>query len=184
MTRDGAHLDVVDEAIHVLSKGDPDRQSRELLSLLYGISGLTFHDQTDKDWLDRRFAMLEDLLEDSWTFRRLRERAEEKGIAIGKQIGEQKGIAIGEQKGIAIGEQKGIAIGEQKGEQIGEQRGMLKPLRYFVKRRFPMLLPLVEEFSQKTFTEDVLNTALFQIAQAQTEAEARHHLLAALHSNS
>jgi hypothetical protein len=39
-----------------------------LLSLTYGLAGLVFENENDYDWLQRRFAMLEDILEESRTF--------------------------------------------------------------------------------------------------------------------
>ena len=99
--------------------------------------------------------MLEDLLEDSWTFRRLRERAE----------------------------QKGIAIGEQKGVEKGRIQMLMENLQSFVELRFPDLLPLMDEYSQTSLPENVLKALVIQVGLAQSVTEARHLLLAALHSN-
>ncbi|GCF07737.1 hypothetical protein [Dictyobacter arantiisoli] len=92
ITQEGARREVVDEAIKALLKDDPENQNKDLLSLLYGISSLVFDDQADKQWLDWRFRMLEDLLNDSWAFRELRQRGEEIGLAKGREEGRIEGI--------------------------------------------------------------------------------------------
>ena len=66
---------------------------------------------------------------------------EKRGIAIGEERGEKRGIAIGEERGIAIGkelgEKRGIAIGEKRGiaigKELGEKRGKLETARAMLK---------------------------------------------------
>ena len=43
----------------------------ELLSLTYGLAAMVFEKESEHDWLQRRFAMLEDVIEESWAFQEM-----------------------------------------------------------------------------------------------------------------
>ena len=59
----------------------------DLLPLGYVIAGLVLNDVQDKEWLKRRFAMLQERLEDSWAYQEILAKGWEKG----EEEGEEKG---------------------------------------------------------------------------------------------
>jgi hypothetical protein len=50
-----------------------------LLSLGKTIAGLVFTDEADQAELERRFAMYEDILEDSWVYQEILEKGQKQG---------------------------------------------------------------------------------------------------------
>ncbi|HTI13685.1 MAG TPA: hypothetical protein VL461_03815 [Dictyobacter sp.] len=82
LSRDGKNRDVVERIIDGLYLDGVEPMS-ELLSLTYGLAALTFDGEHDQGWLRRRFSMLEDILMDTWAYKELMQRGEEKGIEKG-----------------------------------------------------------------------------------------------------
>jgi len=50
------------------------KKAEELLSLTYGLAGLVFEQESEHDWLQRRFAMIDDVIEESWTFQEKKQK--------------------------------------------------------------------------------------------------------------
>lgn len=78
LTQDGQDHDAIEYVIKKLQQPGVKKRD-ELLSLTYGLAGLVFENENDHDWLQRRFAMLEDILDESWTFRELKQKAHKEG---------------------------------------------------------------------------------------------------------
>jgi hypothetical protein len=86
LTHEGQTPQTVERSITGLLKPGVEH-AQELLWLTYGLSGLVLKKPTDKLWLKRRFAMLQDLLEESWTLQEFRDEY--------LQQGEVRGVALG-----------------------------------------------------------------------------------------
>ncbi len=72
LTREGNRRQAVEQVIEELLA--PGVQNSEgLLWLTYGLAGLVLKKENDKNWLRRRFGMLKDILEGSWTFQEMRD---------------------------------------------------------------------------------------------------------------
>jgi predicted transposase/invertase (TIGR01784 family) len=82
LTKGGQERAVVEEITTALS-GEKSKENRELLVLTYSIATLIFVESEDKTWLRRRFGMLDDMLADSWLFKELIEKGEQKGFEEG-----------------------------------------------------------------------------------------------------
>ncbi len=91
LTREGKRQQAVERVIEELL--EPGVQNAEaLLWLTYGLAGLVLKKEDDQNWLKRRFAMLKDILEESWTFREMRDELLQKGLVEGKAQGIAEGI--------------------------------------------------------------------------------------------
>jgi predicted transposase YdaD len=102
LTREGKRQEAVERVIEELL--EPGVQNpEELLWLTYGLAGLVLKKENDQNWLKRRFAMLKDILEESWTFREMRDELLQKGLVEGKAKGIAEGKAEGKAEGIAEG---------------------------------------------------------------------------------
>src|SRR5205807_3159616 len=72
LTQDGQQHDVVERVIDELQQSGV-KKSGDLLSLTYNLAGLVFEGESEQLWLVRRFEMLKDILEESWTYQRIKE---------------------------------------------------------------------------------------------------------------
>jgi flagellar biosynthesis/type III secretory pathway protein FliH len=61
------------------------KKSGDLLSLTYNLAGLVFEGESEQLWLVRRFEMLKDILEESWTYQRIKEEGREEGQLQGQR---------------------------------------------------------------------------------------------------
>jgi predicted transposase YdaD len=148
LTRDGKHYDVVEKVITSLLDGNADK---DLLSLTYGLSALAFNKKEDKEWLKRRFRMLDEILNDTWAFKELRKRGRDEGRQEGRQEVQQK-----------------------------ERQADLNILVSFVQTHFPTLMPLTEECKHVITSNKTVKQLVLKVGLAQSEDEARQHLLKAL----
>ena len=164
LTQEGKHRDVVEEAISGLAR-EKKAARKELLALAYGFASLALVDETDQDWLRWRFMMLEDILADSWAFKELSQKAREKGLAEGLEQGLERGMKRGLAKGMK----------EEMEQGLERQR---QTLLAFVKARFPALSTLAEEKSLQLKKPEALSDLTLKVCLAQSEEEARQHLLA------
>jgi flagellar biosynthesis/type III secretory pathway protein FliH len=117
----------------------------------------------DQEWLERRFGMLEEILNETWAFKQLRQRGKEEG----RQEGLQEGLQEGRQEGL----QEGRAEARQKEFHI---------LLSFVQARFPVLTPLAEECRKVLASTETVEQLVLKVVLAQSEEEAREHLQTAL----
>ncbi|HWS83581.1 MAG TPA: hypothetical protein VN207_04920, partial [Ktedonobacteraceae bacterium] len=73
LTEDGQDHDAIEYVIKELRQPGV-KQAEELLSLTYGLAGLVFEQESEHDWLQRRFAMIDDVIEESWTFQEKKQK--------------------------------------------------------------------------------------------------------------
>jgi hypothetical protein len=76
LTQEGKRQHAVERVIEELLEPGV-RNSEGLLWLTYGLAGLVLKKENDKNWLRRRFAMLKDILKESWTFQEMRDELSE-----------------------------------------------------------------------------------------------------------
>ncbi|MDQ2713287.1 MAG: hypothetical protein M3Z08_00060 [Chloroflexota bacterium] len=76
LTRDGKDPAVIDEMIVRLQAHD----NYEMLSLSYLFSALTWTWEEERKWIQRRFAMLRDELQESWAYQEILQEGEQKGM--------------------------------------------------------------------------------------------------------
>jgi hypothetical protein len=74
LSREGQQREAVERVINELSQEEVEKQ-RELLSFTYGFASLVFNDESDQQWLRRRFGMLRDILKESWAFQEIAQEA-------------------------------------------------------------------------------------------------------------
>lgn len=72
LTKDGARHEVVDEMVTRLVAAE----QRRLLPLAKAFASLMFKDETDREWLERRFAVYRDIIEDSWFYKETLQKGE------------------------------------------------------------------------------------------------------------
>ncbi len=77
LTRDGTEPDVVEDMIEKVA----DTGDKELLAAAYTLGGLVFKNQDEHNWFKRRFAVFQDILEESWTFQEWKQEFTEKAEA-------------------------------------------------------------------------------------------------------
>lgn len=83
LCKDGATYDVLEEVLERLEK----RNRKELVSIARFFAGKVFTSSADRKRLRRRFAMLRDFLQDSWTFQETLEEGREQGLEQGRKQG-------------------------------------------------------------------------------------------------
>lgn len=82
LTRDGQQREVVEKMITGLLDGNANK---DLLSLSYGLASLALKKMDDQEWLQRRFRMLDEILNETWAFKELRQRGMEEGLEKARQ---------------------------------------------------------------------------------------------------
>ena len=85
LCKDGARYEILDEILERLEQ----RKRKELIAITRFFAGKVFTSSADRKRLGRRFAMLRDFLQDSWTFQETlqegREEGRQEGILLDKQ---------------------------------------------------------------------------------------------------
>jgi flagellar biosynthesis/type III secretory pathway protein FliH len=132
----------------------------ELLALTYNLAGLVFADESEQLWLVRRFEMLKDILEESWTFQKIKKEALEQGL--------EQGIKQGLEQGL----KQGLEQGRQQMLQVQRQNLLL-----FVQARFPALIPLAEDTCKNIQEPEKVQDLIQKTLLAKGEIEARQLLL-------
>ncbi len=90
LTSDGLRYEAIEQVITRLNPvgGTP---KVDLLSLTYILASLEYTDINDLRWLKRRFAMIDDILRESWVYKEWRQEAEEE---VTQQVRKQDIISI------------------------------------------------------------------------------------------
>ncbi len=126
----------------------------ELLALAYAFGGLVSGNEAYNEWFKRSFAMLEDILEESWTY--------------------QEMIKKGMQKGLEKGLEKGRE--EERQQWVQEQR---ETLLSFVQMRFPELVPVARQQVASIKDPGALHDLIIKLFAVQAAEEARQALMEA-----
>jgi predicted transposase/invertase (TIGR01784 family) len=169
-TQDGKQaLDEVVERLEAI-------QDKELMALTFTLAGLIFQNDADRDTVMRRFEMLEDILEESWTFQYIKRKGLEEGRAEGLEEGRAEGLEEGRAEGLEEGRAEGLEEGreEERQEWLQTQRNGLISA---VQKRFPELVASITEQVNRIEDPLVLQDIMFKLASTQNNEEARKLLL-------
>ncbi len=150
LTDGGTLPEVMQEAVTTLVEA----REIELLALAYTFGGLVSGNRAYDEWFERSFAMLEDILEESWTYQEI--------------------IKKGMQKGLEKGLEKGRE--EERQQWIHEQQ---ETLLSFIQVRFPELLSLAKQQTAPINDPEVLHKLIVQLFGVQTAEEAKQALMEA-----
>src|SRR5579859_4779443 len=89
LAKGGTEPEVVREMMTDLTEA----HELELLALAYTFGGLAPGSEAYESWFRRSFAMLDDILEDSWTYQEIVKKGMQKGMQQGMQLGLEQGRA-------------------------------------------------------------------------------------------
>ena len=112
------------------------------------------YQEDDRQWLQRRFEMLHDILEESWAYQEIK----------------QKGLFEGRQEGLQQGRN------EERQRELQQQR---QALTTYVELHFPTLVPLLKTQTDTTDDPEVLQRLLINLFMTGDEEEAKHIILSA-----
>jgi len=155
-----------------------DRIGKELLALTQLFASLAFgeKDQLNQEWLMRRFAMLQDMFQDTPVYQHIFAQGKEEGIVLGIEKGKEKGIVLGIEKG----KEEGIVLGIEKGRNE-ERQETLQTLRQtlltLTAQRYPKLKTLAKGQLLLIEQPQILENLFLKIALARTQEEAQDCLL-------
>jgi len=147
LSREGQQREAVERVIDQLGQEDTDRQ-RELLSFTYGFASLVFEDESDQQWLRRRFGMLKDILKESWA---LKELAQE----IAQETAQE-------------------AREEERKEKLREE---LEILLFFIQTHFSSLERLAQDQCKYLKDAHQVQGLLRKVIAAKSEKEVEYYLL-------
>jgi hypothetical protein len=134
----------------------PDEKTRELLSLTALFASLAFTDPQDRQWLERRLAMLEDILSEAPLYKSL----------------------------IARGKEEGLKEGREEGREEGRILSALNTLTVLFQESFPQLHALAQETLPAIKNPNILEKLIIRVARARDEKEAKKYLLEAAQQKS
>ena len=146
LTARGAEPEVMQEMVTTLQEAG----EIELLALAYAFGGLVSGNEAYNEWFRRSFAMLEDILEESWTYKELIQKGMQKGLEKGRE--------------------------EERQQWVQEQR---ETLLSFVQMRFPELAPVARQQVASIKDPETLHNLLIRLFAVQTVEEARQALIGA-----
>jgi predicted transposase YdaD len=160
LTRDGQQHDTIERVIEELQQPGVKKQE-ELLASTYGLAGLAFKKESDHLWLKRRFAMLEEVLEESWTLQEIL----------------NKGLAEGLKKGLKEGLREGRKEGREEGREEGQLQVQRQNLILLIQARFPALVQLAQDVCNVIQVFEELQGLFQKVLLAKDELEVRQLLL-------
>ena len=144
LAKGGTEPEVVREMMTDLTEA----RELELLALAYTFGGLVPGSEAYEAWFKRSFAMLDDILEESWTYQEI----VKKGLEKGRRLGFEEGLEEGRQQ--LIRELRDTIIG-------------------LISMRFPTLLAFAESEVETIKNTDALHTLKSQLFSIQTTDEAK-----------
>ena len=157
LAKDGRRPEVVEEVISSIESLGGEAK-KELLSLTYIFASLIFEKEVDRQWLKRRFQMLQDVLRDSWAYQEIMQEGLEKGL--------QKELEEGRQEGRE----------EERQQRLKDQRQLLVTL---VEVHFPNIAQLARERADAMKDPEMLQRLILRMVAVQKEEEAKHVLVSA-----
>ena len=146
LTRDGMRRERVEEMITRLQAVGRE----DLLAMAYSLAALAFKKTEDKAWLQRRFDMLKDILEESWAYQEMVESAKTQGLKEGRAEGMKEGREEGMKEGINV---------------------MREMVAHFVQKRYPQFVPLATQYINQIEEPKALSNIMDKLFDAQTNEE-------------
>jgi len=150
LTEGGTQPEVVQEMVVTLT----EEREIELLALAYTFGGLVPGSDAYDSWFKRSFAMLDDILEESWTYQEIVKKGLEKGLEKGERLGRE----------------------QERQQRIREQHETVMNL---VRMRFPGLVSFAVPRVEAIKDADALHILINQLFAVQTEEEAKQAIIAA-----
>jgi predicted transposase YdaD len=164
LTREGKRPEVLDEMLDTLVA----TESQELLTIAYALASLVFRSEVDKKMLKRRFAMLGEILRDSWVYREIMDEGRDEGLRQGLQQGIQQGLQQGLQQGIQQGLQQGIQ--QEREEFLQTLRNLLIGM---LQTTFPDLVQLAIRRVSSMKDPAILQNVMLKLLTAKNVEEAK-----------
>ncbi len=158
LTKQGATQEVVEEVITGLSAAKGEHSQVQLFPIAFTLSSLAFDKSADKEWLIRRFRMLEDMLQETVIYQYILQQ----GVAKGEQQGLEKGL----EKGLQQGLEKGLEKGLQQ-----ELQDLRRLLLSSIRSRFPELVPVATKRIAEVGSAEVLMDLTLKVFSSQTKEE-------------
>jgi predicted transposase YdaD len=134
----------------------------------FTFGGLVSGNEAYDEWFKRSFAMLEDILEESWTYKEIIQKGMQKGIDLGLEKGLERGLEKGREEGLEKGRE------EERQQWVQEQH---QTLLSFVQVRFPELISLAKEQTAAITDPEVLHNLIVKLFGLQTAEEAKQAIL-------
>ena len=152
LAQDGKRPEVVEEVITSL-KAVEEGAGKELLSLTYLFASFVFEDEADRNWLKRRFGMLQDILRDTWAYKEIMQEGLEKGLQKGREEGRE----------------------EERQQRLKDQRQTLITI---VQAHFPNIKDFAQKQANTVKDPELLQSLILKLFAAHTEEEATQILRA------
>jgi predicted transposase YdaD len=154
LTKGGAQREIIEEAIVELMPAGEEPKS-ELLTLMYGLASLAFEDETDQEWLIRRFTKMYDILRETRAYQEMTKESREEG------------------------RQEGLEEGLEEGRQEGKLEALRQMLLTIAQERFhnAKMTRLTKGQAAIIDDPDVLQGLILKVSLAQTLEEAQKYLL-------
>jgi predicted transposase YdaD len=89
LARDGKQHEMAEAVFHKLT------EERELLTLALTFASMAFDTDDDQQWLERKMMMLEEIIQDTWFYKRILQKGEAEGEVKGRAEGRAEGIRVG-----------------------------------------------------------------------------------------
>ena len=89
LTQDGQDRGAIEYVIKELRQPRV-KNAEELLTLTYGLAALVFEKESEHLWLQRRFAMIDDIINASWAFQDMVQIGRKEGIKEGRKEGREE----------------------------------------------------------------------------------------------
>ena len=160
LAQDGHRYEVLDLMVQELST----IQEWGLLSLGKTIAGLVFTDEADQTELQRRFAMYEDILEDSWVYQEILEK------------GQKQGLELGQKQGLELGKKQGLELGKKQGKQEGQLEALQQMLISIIQTRFPEMVRQANKQVAQATNREQLQQAVIEVSIARDASEVARAL--------
>lgn len=159
LTDGGTQPEVMQEVVSTLVEA----REIELLALAYTFGGLVSGNRAYDEWFERSFAMLEDIMEESWTYQEI--------------------VKKGMQKGLDLGLKQGLEKGLEKGLEQGREEEQHQTLISYIQVRFPELVSLAKQQTTSIHDPEILHNLIVKLFNMQTADEARQALMEVENNN-
>jgi len=121
---------------------------KELLSITYLFASFVFEDEADRNWLKRRFGMLQDILRDTWAYKEIMQEGLQKGLQKGRE--------------------------QERQQRLKDQRQIFMTI---IQTHFPNITDLAQKRVDAIKDPETLQSLVLKMFAAQTEEQAKQALL-------
>ena len=193
LTRDGTEPDVVEDMIEKVA----DTGDKELLAAAYTLGGLVFKKPDEQNWFKRRFAVFENILEESWTFQEWKqeftEKAEAKAEAAAAiKVAQAQAEAAQAQAEAAQAQAEAAQRADELKEKLERELVRVEKLQRqlidrsrttlvtIIEKHFPTVTPFVHSVSNVLNDPEILSDLIVDVSTAQTPEEVTDMLINAV----